>query len=346
MIKHTEAGFASTQFLFLIFLLSALAAGVSLYSYSYTLIDRRIRRTNRDANEMSGILADIICSFKSDPSPDINSGDDPVWNWHNKTINGYKVTLKPISDGLNLNYVRKNVFDKTGLSILLAPGKTSSDLQQFREDNGPSLFAADYNAFFTAEDLEQYFSCYGWANINLIDEFAARNLALSLTGSEYKAERLRNSIQKLLMERQLADRGGLPFVLGLDYEDLFPFINTEPLININYIDGALLEELLTYPDYNVPFPDRRTQELLSYRASGGIAAADIPAMLGIDPQSPLIHYLGSVTWFWEVIINRENTTQRTVLCRLPSGRDGQITTNVSTDVDYQIIEQRYTHAAR
>jgi hypothetical protein len=345
MIKNTEAGFASIQFLFLLFLLSALAAGISLYSYSYTLIDRRIRRTNQNVKEMNAILGDIIFALQNDASPDINSNDDSVWHWHSNTVNGYKVTLNPISDRLNLNYARKNVFDKTALSLLFGPGKTSADLQQFREDNGLSLFTSDYKGFFAAEDLARYFSCYGWANINLIDEFAARSLALSLTGSVYKAERLRTTIEKLLMEKQLVDGKSLPFILGMDYDELFPFVNAEALINVNYIDKTLLAELLAYPDYNVSSPGRRTEELLSRRTSGGVAAKDIPVMLGIDPQSPLIHYLGSVTWFWEVIISGGNAAQRTVLCRLPPSGGSQTTTNVLTDVAYQIIEQRYTHAA-
>ncbi|MDR3336995.1 MAG: hypothetical protein LBT16_07300 [Treponema sp.] len=350
MIKHGEEGFASTQFMAFLFFVSTLVLILGLYSSTLVLAEERTGKANRVFDEMNSILFEVVEEMRRDPTPEVNSSEDPVWAWHNKNINGYTVKLRPLSDRLNLNYVRKNVFDKTGLSLILAPGKNSSDLQQFREDHGIFLLSEDYSEFFIhgtsagirriedppLDEFQKYFSCYGWANINLTDEFAARSLAFSLTGRDEISERLRYTIEKLLVEKKSADRNNLSLILGGDYEVLFPFVNTEALMNINYIDETLLGELLAYPDYGVPFPDRRRREILNRRELEGIAPDDIAPMLGIDPESPLLNYLGSVTWFWEISITGTNKTQRTVLCRLPPGEHIQ-----PMEVEYQIIEQRY-----
>jgi hypothetical protein len=349
-------GFASTQFLFILLFLSALSLGIGLYLHSFMQIEERARRNNKITNEINDILNEVTAAICHDPSPDINSFDDPVWAWNGKTINGYTVTVNPISDRLNLNFVRKNIFDKTNISSLLAPGKTSGDIQQFREDQGLSLFPDDYQTFFIRELFDRYFSCYGWANINLTDEFAARKLALALTGSDQAAEGLRTAIQRQLLNRESVNRNNLRTVLGGDYGELFPFVNAEPLMNINLVEPALLEELLSYPDYAVPGPgtsaeaagsstERWFREILTRRENGGIDSASIPLILGIDPSNPLVHYLGSVTWFWEITITGGRKSQRTVLCRLPPGGAApeQVPegSNQSEAVIFNIIEQGY-----
>ncbi|GHT79603.1 hypothetical protein FACS1894130_08790 [Spirochaetia bacterium] len=333
---NSDSGFASTKFLFMLLFLSALSLGIGFYLHSFIQIEERARRNNEITGEINRILNEVITTICHDPTPNINSFDDPVWTWNGKTVNGYTVTVNPVSDRLNLNFVRKNVFDKTNISVLLAPGKTPDDLQQFREDRGLSLFPEDYRPFFVPEVFERYFSCYGWANINLTDEFAARKLALALTGSEQAAEGLRAAIQRQLMNRESVTRNNLRTVLGGDYDGLFPFVNVEPLMNINLVEPALLEELLSYSDYAVPFPERRSQEIIALRETGGIDAASIPMLLGIDPNNPLVHYLGSITWFWELTISGGQKSQRTVLCRLPSNGDNQ-----SEVIVFNIIEQRY-----
>jgi hypothetical protein len=248
-----------------------------------------------------------------------------------------------LSDRLNLNFVRKNVFEKTALGFLFKPGMDAGDLQQFREDNGLSLPIRAYGSFFPDEILEKYFSCYGWANINLIDEFSAQKLALSLTGSEHASEEVRQMIQTLLINQMPAQAADLRALFGIYYGDLFPFINTEALINVNYAEPALLRELIGYPDYAVISPDIRCDELLTQRSQGGLGRHDIPGILGIDTANPLASYLGSVTWFWEITITGNRQTSRTVICRVPQERDQFEQFNQdgqSGEIVYNIIEQR------
>jgi hypothetical protein len=336
MTGRGDGGFASTQFLCILLFITALAAGTGMCLAAYLRFEQRLRRENQDTARIEEILQSALADLYGDPSPDINDSGDPVWAWDGRAVEGYTVSVIPLSDRLNLNFVRKNLFEKTRLALLFRPGKTAADLQQFREDSGLSPAAEMYGEFFDREDLEQFFSVYGWANINLTDEFALRKLVLALTGSEYTAEYARGALQTLLISRKIAGRGDLRSIFGIYYEDIFPFINTEPLMNVNFIDETLLQELIAYPDYGITSPERRCEELLARRSGGGVNSRELRTVLGIDDANPLNQYLGCVTWFWEIAVIGNGRSGRTVVCRLPP-EDAELLEKPI----FTIIEQRF-----
>jgi hypothetical protein len=341
--KYKDSGFASTQFLFILMFITALIIGIGVYGHSAVSWETHSRQDNKTFREMEEILQGIIADMYTDPSPDINSPDDPLWAWNGRTEGNYTITVVPLSDRLNINFIRKNVMENTNIGLLFKPGKTAGDLQQFREDKGLSLSIEAYDSFFPDEILEKYFSCYGWANVNLIDVFSIQKLALSLTGSEYAAEEARQMIQTLLIDQRPAQPADLRARFGIYYEDLFPFINTEALINVNYAEPALLRELIAYPGYAVTLPDIRCDELLTRRSQGGLGNYDILSILGIDTANPLASYLGCVTWFWEIVITGNRQASRTVICRVPQEKDQFNQFNQygrSGEIVYNIIEQR------
>jgi hypothetical protein len=336
MKLRTSEGYASAVFLFALFCFSSVSLGAGYIVVSATGTAKRFREDDRARTETESLLRDIMNSLRSDPSPETNSYDDPVWSWDGKTQGGYTVSLRPLSDRLNPNFLRKNVFEKTALSALLKPGKSADDLQQFREDRGLSLAAGAYADFFEEDILDRYFSNYGWTNINLTDEFAARKLGEAVTGSPEKGEKLRKIIQLLLINKNQADREGLPVLLGEDYEELYPFVNAEPLMNVNFIEPVLLQELLAYPDYRIIRPGKIYETVINRRETGTLDTADIHALLGIDETNLLHHYLGSVTWFWEISIQGGGHCRRAVVCRLPPRSPDH-----GAPDKYIIIEERF-----
>jgi hypothetical protein len=331
-----DAGFASTQFLFLLLFLSSLAAGTGMVVSAALGVESRERETNRALAEINAILEGITADLYADPSPRVNGSDDPVMLWNGRTQGDYTVRIESLSDRLNPNFIRKNIFEKTGLSVLLNPGKTADGLQQFREDRGLSLAPGAYGDFFSGEIGKTYFSGYGWANINLIDEFAARRLVLALTGSEQKAGAFHEKIRSLLLNQQVLGASDLRQVLSGDYDELFPFINAEPWLNVNYLAPLLLRELIAYPDYGVQSPEAKYRELLDRRSAGSLDGGQIQNILQIDPANPLLHYLGSITWFWEIVIEGRGRSCRTVLCRLPPENPEQ-----QEQPRFSVIERRY-----
>jgi hypothetical protein len=340
--KVREAGYASVFFLFALFLCSTLALGATAHIASALLLESREKNKTTVRKEMEDLLNEVIGILKSDPSPEVNGVEDPLWDWNGRRTGGYSLRITPLSDRINLNYTRKNLFDKTRLGLLFRPGKDADKLQQFREDAGLCSTIWGFADFFEEELLQKYFSSYGWANINLIDEFAARQLGAALTGDPATGEALREKIRLLLMEKRLLDRETLPFFLGASLAELRPFVNAEPLMNVNFVEPLILEELLSYGEYGIGRPKERCAAILSHRAAGGIGAEDLRSILGIDRSNPLAHYLGSVTWFWEIAVTAENggPSLRAVLCRLPPGDFP-----AETKPEYRIIEWRIHHAA-
>jgi hypothetical protein len=348
MKQNGDAGFASIQFLFLLVFLSALTAGTGMLVSAALKLEGRFKKTNLAMAEINRILAEIMADLRADPSPGVNGPGDPVFAWRGKQTGAYRVHINSLSDRLNPNFIRKNVFEKTGLSLLFNPGKNAGALQQFREDRGLFLNPHFYGEFFSPPVYEKYFSGYGWGNINLIDEFAARSLALAITGSASEAEALREKVQTLLINRQLVSPGDLPLVLGSSYDALFPYINAEPLLNVNEVEALLLRELLAYPDYGIRDPEAKCREILERRSAGPLDAGELHQILGIDAAHPLYHYLGAVTWFWEVTIDSDTTDGtdgtgapggsrpacRAVICRLPSRGGGK-----SEPAAYALIER-------
>jgi hypothetical protein len=325
-------------FLFTLFLISALTLGAAAYISSAIIIQDREKDVTITMGEMNNLLDDVIAAIKSDPDPEVNGIDDPVWAWNGKNIPGYTVTVVPISDRINPNLVRKNVFDKTRLSLLFRPGKNADELQQFREDSGLFLREEAFQDFFEEGILKKYFSPYGWANINLTDEFAARQLGTILTDDPVKGEALREKIRILLIDRRLMDRENLPVFLGASFGELFPFINAEPLMNINFVDPLILKELIAYPDYRIRHPQEISFEIVSRRKTESLSTEDMCTILGIDKSNPLFYYLGCITWFWEINIAtaEKGHSQRAVLCRLPLEAY-----SAETRPEYKIIERRF-----
>ncbi|MDR1909640.1 MAG: hypothetical protein LBQ35_06985 [Spirochaetaceae bacterium] len=332
-----EAGYASAALLGLLVFLSALASASALYFGGWARMAEREASEAAETALMDALAGEVLASLEADASPGVNSPDDPVWGWNGREIEGFRVSVYPLSDRLNLNFVRKNILENTRLAILFAPGRDPGELQQFREDRGLSLFIEDYRPFFAVDDPSPFFSCYGWANVNLIDEFAARKLARTLTGRDAAAEEVRAAIQKLLMEQRICGPENLEALLGINHDRLFPWFNAEPLININFAEPALLRELLSYDAYGVKSVSSRLAEIAVRREAGGIAAGDIPRILGVAGGGPLGHYLGSITWFWEIRVSRGERSRRTVACRLPGG-------DSSAKPVYRIIERRFLEA--
>ena len=339
--RARDAGYASPVFLFALFLCSALALGAATRVSSALLLANREKNESAVRKAMEDLLYEAIGALASDPSPEVNGVDDPFLDWNGRQAEGYRLNIAPYSDRINPNLVRKNILEKTRLDLLFRPGRNAEELQQFREDTGLHARGEAFADFFEEELFERHFSPYGWANINLVDEFAARKLGAALTGDPAQGEALRDKVRLLLMERRFVDRETLPVFLGASQAELWPFVNAEPLMNINFVEPLVLEELLSYGEYGVKRPEERCAELLSRRETEGISAEDLRSILGIDAAHPLAQHFGSITWFWEITITAEKggpnaPSLRAVVCRLPPGAFP-----AEREPEYAVLERRF-----
>ncbi len=334
--ESRETGAIAPQFLLVLLFVSALSLGAGLFVSSILNTERRALQHDSQRKEMSRILEAVLKDLRSDQTPETDGTDDPVWAWNKKSDNGYTVSIRSLSSSLNPNFIRKDLVERTAIKNLFKDGKTVADLQQYREESGLSLSDTAYQNFFDTDNYTKYFSQYGWMNINLVDEFAAGSLITSITGVESTGNSFRGKIQLLLVFQTIVERSGLKEILGPDYGELFPYINAEPLMNVNFVDPFVLKEILSYPENKLATPDAKADALLALRATGGANTNDIQNILGIDKANRLFYYFGCVTWFWEIRIQGKGERCIAVVCRYP-----QEDLSVSKLPLFRTIELRY-----
>lgn len=313
----SDGGSLAPQTLLMLFFISIIAIAAGKIASHVILTEQRAFARLELRGRMLNMRDSVLDALTEDASPEADTRRDPIWAWDGKREDGFIVSIRSLSSSLNPNFVRKELLDRTDLENLLIPGKTPDDLQQWREDNGLSLAYGGYSDFFLESDFDKYLSCYGWMNINVVDEFAARKFAIDITGSEAAGDGLRERVRNILTTQKPIEREKLSVALGSLYSDLYPFVNAEPLYNVNFIEPFVLEQILSYPEYKLKNPLGIAKSILSAQDSDGLTPEQLRGMLGIDKTHRLFYLLGTTTWFWEIRIQAPHEELVTVVCRLP-----------------------------
>ncbi len=334
-MSNHDNGSISPQFLIVILVLSSFALGAILITRATLQLETRYLSKTGDFEEILVINKQLIDLLLSDTTPEADTRDDPIWQAQDTIYGAYSVKIEPLTSRINPNYARKNLFEKTALANLFKPGQDAATLQQYREDSGLSLNEDHYSTLFETEKYSDFFSPYGWANINLIDEFAASSLVRYITGSESTGENVRNEIQNLLQEQRLVTRAELDSTLGKIDRRLPVFLNAEPMINVNFVDPYILNEILSYPEYAVNNPSQKAQAIQELANGGGVYPNDLSLILQIDETKRLYYYFGTTTWFWKFSFESPDAAYEAVICRLPPHSAEAI-----KNPTYQMIELR------
>ncbi len=310
-----ERGSTSVVVLAVLLFISALflAAGALL-----ELTLRQLRGTEERRREDQVLRAEaqrFVGLLLDDPTPFADSAQDPVWaqaGFQGST--GVTVRLADLSGRLGLNWVRKEVLEDMQV---LKPGKTPAELQQFREDSGIHLnLEPDFLDFFSERDLEGLFTAYGYFNINVADEFVLRKVCLERGGDPALAERVHGLVQEARVEKKQIEPAELEDFLGADaYELLFPVVNAEAPMNVHFTPERVLRALFRH--YEVPVD--RVEHILAVRGSGELTPPDLEQLIGPEEykKTPLRHYLGLNTWFWEIRVADGERELTWVLARVP-----------------------------
>jgi hypothetical protein len=258
----------------------------------------------------------VVAALGKDPTPEADGLNDSVWELDGAEIDGIRLGVRDLSSGLNANFVRKGVFEKTELARLLAPGRTAQELQQYREDSGLSPFPGHYDSFFTIEAL-------GDTSPPTVGEHQRQRRIRpafplrGFTGSEATAESFHAKIRSALADRRILAPSDLPGFLGIDFDALYPILNAEPAMNVNFVSPFILRQLLSYPDYALPDAETKAETLLAERERGEIDGRRLKELLAVEDNHPLLHYFGPVTWFWEITADRAGSRLTTVAARFP-----------------------------
>jgi len=337
MNPHDERnGSTSVAALTMLILMASVAAGGALIlqgAFAYTS-----RSGARDQLRLSLLKEGerIVGLLARDPTPEADSPMDPIWGQiATPEIPDVRISLQDISSQLNANWAQKNIFEKTALGLLLRAGSSAQELQQRREDKGISTdIAAEYADLIKEDALPRYFTGYGYANLNVTDEFALRRLYAVRMADQAGAEIFHTRLQQALLQKKLLKRTDLRQFLGLDYGKLFPLMNVEPMLNVHFVEPLILGELLSLPDLRIPQPRQVAQVILDARDRSELTTEKLRQILGAAEDNRIYQYLGVVTWFWKITIARASSRLELIVARVPSD-DGSAPR-------FLIVEERYS----
>ena len=255
-----------------------------------------------------------VAALLSDPTPFADAPTDPVWSTLALPRDDQtRVLLEDVSSRLGLNWVRKELLEDLGV---LKPGRTVQELQQFREDTGIHLeLEPAFTPFVDGQDLAEWFTPYGWFNINLTDEFVLRKLHLQRGADLQAAESFRIMVQQVRTQRQLLKPDALKEFLGDEnYRLLFPVVNAEAPMNVHFVPQRVLEGLCKHYD----LPREAAERIVAARRGAELTQADLQTLLGsTDGKRPLEPFLGLKTWFWRITIERGQQRLTWIVARLP-----------------------------
>lgn len=310
-MRNNEAGYTTLKVLVILLVLSVVAMGATgLYHYALAPL-QRIKDETAAAQAMAKALARFQELRQTDPTPLADSPGDPVWQLNEADIDGWKVSLGDSSSRLNLNWIQLDIVAKTALAGLLLNDKTTDDLKQYREDIGYTLsLETAYKDYFKPETIKLLFTADSYANVSVSFEECLEDLYRFRTDDKGDATGFRADVVAHLQQKKLWTDDELDTRLGTSKEQVFPWINTWPSMNIHFVPEDILVAVLTYP-----FPDGVIQngqaiadQIAELRKNGEITAEQWKAMVPItkEQQKRVFEFLGTRTWVWNLKVSRDD----------------------------------------
>jgi hypothetical protein len=231
---------------------------------------------------------------------------------------GVSLELEDVSSALNPNWVQTSVLESPGFASLLSSPGAPALLRQRREDRGFSVdLQLSYGDLFAEGALAAYGTPYGYANVNVADEFALRRLYLLRTGDAAGADIFHATVRQVRRERRVVHPDELRAVLGLGHDALVPVVSAEPGLNVHFLAERLLEDLLACPGLGVPRPRDAARAVLEARSSSELSTSDLVRIVGAPAGSRIHQYLGVTTWFWRITVVQGTSRLQLVVARVP-----------------------------
>jgi hypothetical protein len=270
---------------------------------------------------LEDVAAKVLDQLGRPAAAGVDTPTDPVWTYvAGLRGEGRDIILEDLSSRLNLNTVRTELLEKTELGGLLAQGRSAQELRQYRADKGPFPTLSSYAPFFSPAALERDFTVHGYVNVNTALEDTLRQFFEARTQDKPSSETFRGAIRGYLSRQQLVRTEELPALLGLYYPQLYPLMNVEPQMNVNFIPEEVLHAMLSYPYGGKRIEGFETayQDILAARAQGAVDERSLASMVHAKAGQLLVfQYLGSRTWFWRISVREGTHTLEWVVARIP-----------------------------
>ena len=297
-----EDGSSSISLLVILVTFSLVVTGTVVFLQVLTRYVRQAQNLFESREQLTETANEIVNEILLANADKVDSPLDPIFpQIESFKERGYEVSLPDLSSRLGVNWIRKSVLEK---SNLLNPRYSPDDFQQYREDAGIHLNLHEhFQSYFKQElDLDEYFTPYSFFNINITDEFVLQDLYEIRSGDAIGAEFFRNKVHDYRLETKEEEpltSEELPDFLGPDYPLLFPLVNAEPVLNVNFVPEAVLRIL--FDVCGIQKPEEKLESLLASRKSRPLDLEALEFIFQEDYKKTSIHqYLGCQTWFWKL----------------------------------------------
>jgi hypothetical protein len=335
-----QSGSTSIPILIVLIAFSLLAVGMLFLIQGFSRYTLRSRETFRAKRELIEKAEEIVALlFPRDPD-EADSPHDPIFSAVEK-MQDIEVTLEDVSSYLGLNWARKGLL--TASDLLRDSEASARELQQHREDTGLYLDLEEGYSSFFKEDvvLEEHFTAYSYFNINVCDEFVLRKLFEIRTGDKVKSEIFRLKIHNHRLktkEKSFIQPDELSGFLGLDSDIVYPVVNAEPVINVNFAPRSVLLTVLIAS--GIEKADETVSSILQSREDRPLDLEALEFILGKAlKETPVGQYLGYRTWFWRLRVSLGGNELTWIIARVPpdSGTGG-----ASDDCTMRLVEESYS----
>ncbi len=310
-------GFSSLEFIVTLFFLSLIVIALGLFLRTSDLSIRKHTSKKEDIKAIDIILNLVFEEIKKDTTPSVDSLLDPVWKLNDTEIDGYKISIKSLSGLIGLNFINKNMLTKTNLKEAFNSPEAVDSVIEVISQEGPINSYEKISEFISEENFNKYFTLYEYANFNIADENVLRNFANTLSMSYFGDELISRKKMFQTHGSQLQNETELNLLCGIYYDDLYPFINVNPVMNINFISEDCLKTLLGFKDFKLSNINQKVNNIISLRQNSEITEENICAILGITKSDKLYYYLGCKTWMWQIKISGKKTSCNVILARAP-----------------------------
>lgn len=317
-----DKGYASVTVFILILFLSSLVLGLIFFLRVSHERDKRFEELYLIEENLDSRVRDLIKILSEDPSPEADSLFDPVWAYvENQNTEQIGLVLEDVSSRFNINFMRTKMLEESSFKEMMNTGLSPEDLKLYRGEEG---FFTDiqsgYEQFFDEEILLKFFTVFGYANLNVTYEDSLKKLFEFNVSDEGSAAFL-GSIQQLISSRIMADREEMKKILGNHFDSLYPLVNTESLMNVNFVPEEILRAILEYPYGGEKHKnsDAFYQVITAERGSFEFSPDRLDSLLELEEDYLRIkEYLGTTTWFWRITANKGKSELEVIIALIPA----------------------------
>lgn len=311
-MKESKEAYSTINFLFSLLSVCILLTTLGFIIKTINITILKNKSIQKEHELMNETLNKIFIDLKNQKSYEADSQHDFFWKWDKKNINNIKINIIPLSGKININFFPTDIIEKTDLKdLFINPSKAASII-----NNSEQLFYSydSIKEFLNEENFKKYFTFYGWANYNTIDQdklkLFLKSLDISLSSSFFST---RKSL--LLNKQYIQTYTEFRMKTGTNYKKIMPYINIDRPLNVNFTDQFILKNILSYPPFKIDGVNSKVNTIIRTREYKEITQEILSNILGLKNNNLLNHLLGVKSYFYQIELQGSNEHCIVVIAR-------------------------------